>query len=489
MLSWTRAGNLGRVSLRLFDTATREVRPRVPGEVGIYLCGATVQGAPHIGHMRAAVAFDVLVRWLEHCGTEVTMIRNVTDIDDKILQKSADEGRPWWAHAAIYEREFTQAYNALGILPPTYEPRATGHITDMIELMQRLVDSGHAYATSPGNVYFDVRSWPEYGSLTNQRPEDLTIPGESGGEPSGKRGPRDFALWKANRPGEPDTAAWHTPFGLGRPGWHLECSAMARRYLGEAFDIHGGGLDLRFPHHENEQAQSHAAGYDFAGLWMHSAWVTQGGSKMSKSLGNGLLVSELLTSASPAVLRYALTAVQYRSMLEWTQETLTEAETIWDRLSGFVQRAQERVGTVSAEHISAAELPSAFVAAMDDDLNVPVALASVHETLRAGNSALAAGDDAAALAAVTALRAMLGILGLDPGAEPWVETSGTDHGATALDTLVADELQARAAARADRDFAKSDAIRDRLAAAGVIVEDSSAGARWSLAPQPTKDVK
>lgn len=479
------------MSLRLYDTATREVRdfvPRVPGEVGIYLCGATVQGSPHIGHMRAAVAFDVLVRWLEHSGTNVTMIRNVTDIDDKILQKSAEEQRPWWAHAAIHEREFSQAYDALGILPPTYEPRATGHITDMIDLMERLVDSGHAYVTSPGNVYFDVRSWPDYGSLTNQRPEDLTIPGESGGEPSGKRGPRDFALWKANRPGEPDTAAWMTPFGLGRPGWHLECSAMARRYLGPAFDIHGGGLDLRFPHHENEQAQSRAAGYDFAGLWMHSAWVTQGGSKMSKSLGNGLLVSELLAQTSAAVLRYALTAVQYRSMLEWTQETLLEAETIWDRLSGFVERAQERIGVVTDDALAAATLPAAFVAAMDDDLNVPVALASVHETLRAGNSALAAGDDAAVLVAVTTLRAMLAILGLDPGSQPWAETSGADHATTALDVLVADQIQARAEARANRDFAKSDAIRDRLAAAGVIVEDSPTGARWSLAPQPTKDV-
>lgn len=479
------------MSLRLYDTATREVRdfvPRVPGEVGIYLCGATVQGSPHIGHMRAAVAFDVLVRWLEYAGTDVTMIRNVTDIDDKILAKSAGADRPWWAHAAIHEREFSFAYTALGVLPPTYEPRATGHITDMIELMERLVASGHAYVTSPGNVYFDVRSWPDYGSLTNQRPEDLAVAADAEGDPNGKRDPRDFALWKANRPGEPATASWQTPFGPGRPGWHLECSAMAHRYLGEAFDIHGGGLDLRFPHHENEQAQSRAAGYDFAALWMHSAWVTQGGAKMSKSLGNGLLVSELLEASRPAVVRYALTAVQYRSMLEWTEETLAEAEAIWDRLDGFVLRAHERVGQISAQEVAQARLPESFVAAMNDDLNVPVALATVHEILRAGNSALADSDDDGARAAVTTLRAMLAVLGLDPGAAPWASTSGSDLPVAALDALVSAELDARATARAERDFATSDAIRDRLAAAGVIVEDSPTGARWSLAPQTTKDV-
>ncbi|MGO1316100.1 MAG: cysteine--tRNA ligase, partial [Cellulomonadaceae bacterium] len=262
------------MSLRLYDTATRdlgELVPRTAGQVGIYLCGATVQSPPHIGHMRAAVAFDVLVRWLTRSGLEVTLIRNVTDIDDKILAKSAEAGRPWWAHAAINEQAFTAAYEALGVLPPTYEPRATGHVPDMVDLMERLVERGHAYVASPGNVYFSVPSWPDYGSLTNQREQATAA--DADGEPSEKRDPRDFALWKANRPGEPETASWRTPFGPGRPGWHLECSAMARRYLGETFDIHGGGLDLRFPHHENEQAQSRAAGYGFARHWMHSAWV------------------------------------------------------------------------------------------------------------------------------------------------------------------------------------------------------------------------
>ncbi|MCB7136897.1 cysteine--tRNA ligase [Cellulosimicrobium marinum] len=475
------------MTLRLFDTATRDVRdfvPRTPGEVGIYLCGATVQAAPHIGHMRSAVAFDVLVRWLRRSGSRVTLIRNVTDVDDKILAKSASAGEPWWAWAATYERAFSAAYDALGVLPPTYEPRATGHVTDMVGLMERLVERGHAYTTGPGDVWFDVRSWPEYGSLTNQRLEDLNpvpddVPADAR-EAAAKRDPRDFALWKAPKPDEPATASWDTPFGRGRPGWHLECSAMARRYLGDTFDIHGGGLDLRFPHHENEQAQSHAAGYGFARHWLHSAWVTQGGAKMSKSLGNGLLVREVLATTKPVVLRYALASVQYRSMLEWTPATVTEAQTTWERLSGFVERATERVGEVDVDDV---ELPTAFVAAMDDDLNVPAALAVVHEHLRAGNSALAdrtAAADVVARHHLVALRAMLDVLGLDPGDPRWAD-SGDSRYAAALDAVVAAELAARAEARAARDFATADAIRDRLVAAGVVVEDSADGARWSLA--------
>ncbi len=481
-----RPGNLAGVSLRLFDTATRDVRDFIPqnqGEVGIYLCGATVQSAPHIGHMRSAVAFDVLVRWLRRTGSRVTLIRNVTDIDDKILAKSVDAGEPWWAWAAINERAFTAAYDALGVTPPTYEPRATGHVPDMVELMQRLVDSGHAYTTGPGDVWFDVRSWADYGSLTNQRLEDLAPAPADPVEDSLKRDPRDFALWKAPKPGEPATASWDTPFGRGRPGWHLECSAMAHRYLGSTFDIHGGGLDLRFPHHENEQAQSRAAGDGFAQYWLHSAWVTQGGAKMSKSLGNGLLVREVLSTTSPAVLRYALAAVQYRSMLEWTQDTVTEAEATWERLSGFVQRASERVGEVEVTDVREAELPTAFVTAMNDDLNVPAALAVVHEHLRAGNSALADRSPAADTVArhhLVSLRAMLDVLGLDPAGEQWADAGDTRY-RHALDAVVTAELDARAQARAARDFATSDAIRDRLAAAGVVVEDSSDGARWSLA--------
>ncbi len=470
------------MTLRLFDTATRDVRdfvPLNPGEVGIYLCGATVQAPPHVGHLRPAVAFDVLRRWLQRKGLRVTLIRNVTDIDDKILAKAAASGVEWWAHAARYERAFSSAYDALGILPPTYEPRATQHVPDMVRLMQRLVERGHAYTTGPGNVWFDVRSWPDYGDLTKQRLEDLNPEAADDELASEKRDPHDFALWKAPKPGEPETAAWDTPFGRGRPGWHLECSAMAQRYLGEEFDIHGGGLDLRFPHHENEQAQSRAAGYGFAQRWMHSAWVTQQGVKMSKSLGNGLLVSELLAQAPAVVVRYALAAVQYRSMLEWSPDTLDEARATWERLAGFVERATERVGDVSAEEVAKAELPEDFTAAMDDDLNVPAALAVVHEHLRAGNSAIAAQDDGAARAELVALRGMLDVLGLDP-ADPQWSTTADSRVADALDALVRAELDARAAARAAKDWTTSDAIRDRLAAAGVVVQDSPDGARWSL---------
>ena len=475
------------MTLRLYDTATRDVRdfkPLIEGEVGVYVCGATVQSPPHIGHMRSAVAFDVLVRWLRRTGNKVTHVRNVTDIDDKILAKSAAAGEKWWAWAAINERAFSEAYAALGNLPPTYEPRATGHVTDMIDLMERLIAAGHAYQTGPGDVYFDVRSWEPYGSLTNQRLEDLT-PAADEAEVSVKRDPRDFALWKAAKPGEPETASWPTPFGRGRPGWHLECSAMAQRYLGGAFDIHGGGLDLRFPHHENEQAQSRAAGYDFAQLWMHSAWVTQGGAKMSKSLGNGLLVTEVLAHTRAAVLRFALAGVHYRSMLEWTPETVAEADGTWDRFAGFVERATERVGPLADDEVRTATLPDAFVEAMDDDLNVAAALVVVHERLKAGNSALAERDDAGARAALVAVCSMLDVLGLDP--RQWTATSGDSRYRTALDSLITCELEARADARAARDFATSDAIRDRLARAGIIVEDSALGARWTLAATTTED--
>jgi cysteinyl-tRNA synthetase len=469
------------VTLRLFDSASRTVRdfvPLAPGQVGIYLCGATVQGPPHVGHIRSAVAFDVLVRWLRRGGQQVTLVRNVTDIDDKILAKSAQAGRPWWAFALENERAFTAAYDALGVLPPDCEPRATGHIPDMVDLMRRLVDTGHAYQSGPGDVYFDVPSYPPYGTLTNQRIEEMV---DATDESATKRDPHDFALWKAPKPGEPETAAWDSPFGRGRPGWHLECSAMSRRYLGDTFDIHGGGLDLRFPHHENEQAQSRAAGYGFARYWLHNGWVTQGGTKMSKSLGNSLLVSAVLEHTPAAVVRYALTAVHYRSMLEWTDETLAEASATWDRLSGFVVRAAERVGQPSDDEVGKAELPADFSTALDDDLNVPAALAAAHEVLRAGNSALARGDDDATRAGLLALRATLDVLGLDPAGPQWRGAGGDGRAERALATLVDAELAARATARATRDFAAADAIRDRLSGAGIAVEDGRDGARWSLA--------
>ncbi|HEX5634382.1 MAG TPA: cysteine--tRNA ligase [Gemmatimonadales bacterium] len=472
------------MTLHLYDSAARavrEFRPLSPGRVGIYLCGATVQGLPHVGHLRSALAFDVLVRWLRRSGQQVTLIRNVTDIDDKILTKSAAAGDPWWAWAQRHERAFTAAYDAIGLLPPTYEPRATGHVTEMVELMELLVGRGHAYAGEPGNVYFDVRSFPEYGALTRQRLENMSSAEDVEGDVAGdKRDPRDFALWKRNRPGEPVDASWPTPYGRGRPGWHLECSAMSRRYLGDTFDIHGGGIDLRFPHHENEQAQSRAAGLGFARTWVHNAWVTVGGEKMSKSLGNSLLVDAVLERASPPVLRYALGTVHYRSTVEFSDAALGEANAAWERLEGFVRRAGEHLGQATEGEVAAGALPAAFVAAMDDDLNVSAGLAVVHEELRAGNTALAERDDDAARRALVSVRAMLAVLGLDPLAAPWARGSTGDAAVAALRVLVEDVLDARMAARAARDWPRADALRDLLTRAGVVVEDAATGARWSL---------
>ncbi|WP_308652055.1 cysteine--tRNA ligase [uncultured Actinomyces sp.] len=489
-------------ALRLYDSAARAVVPLAPtvtpGTVAIYLCGATVQGSPHIGHMRSGIAFDVLRRWLERCGQHVLLVRNVTDIDDKILAKSAAATPPvpWWAWAQRFEREFDAAYRAMGVTPPTYEPRATGHVPQMIDLIQRLLDAGHAYVGEAGNVYFDVRSLPDYGSLTNQRVDDLaTTEDESQLDEdveADKRDPRDFALWKKAKPGEPADAAWDTPWGRGRPGWHLECSAMSRRYLGESFDIHGGGIDLRFPHHENEQAQSHGAGWGFARRWVHNAWVTVKGEKMSKSLGNSLVVAELLKSYDPAVLRLALGTVHYRSTVEFSEETLDSAAALWERLAGAVTRAAEVSDDVDApgEQLRERALPAEYVAAMDDDLNLAGAMAVVHATLKRLNTALAASavDATEVGEAALDLRAELDVMGLDPLAEPWRSrvlgagaAGGSDAAMSALDHLVTALIEDRAAARAAKDWARADALRDQLTAAGVVVEDGADGARWHLA--------
>ncbi|RBY94129.1 cysteine--tRNA ligase [Blastococcus sp. TBT05-19] len=465
------------MSLRLYDTAARAVRDFTPlraGQASVYVCGLTVQGRPHVGHIRAAVSFDVLRRWLAAGGLDVTYVRNVTDIDDKILTKAAEHGVPWWAWAYENERACTRAYDVLGVLPPTYEPRATGHVPEMITLMERLIERGHAYAVD-GDVYFDVRSFPEYGALTGQRLENLE-PAADTDTDERKRDPRDFALWKGSKPGEPDTASWPTPWGRGRPGWHLECSAMAGRYLGDAFDIHGGGLDLRFPHHENEQAQSRAAGEDFAQYWMHNGWVTLGGEKMSKSMGNTALVDEVVQQVRPIELRYYLVAPHYRSTIEFTDAALEEAGQAFRRIESFVKRAVERVGSDGEQ-----ELPGDFRAALDDDLGTPAAIAVVHEAVRQGNTALADGDDAAVSAALGAVRAMLGVLGLDPLDPQWATAGGSDERlARATDGLVALALEQRQAARARKDFAAADAIRDQLAALGLSVEDTPQGTRWEL---------
>jgi cysteinyl-tRNA synthetase len=464
------------VTLSLYDTSTRSIcrfEPIQPGKASIYVCGATVQGSPHIGHARSAVCFDILSRWLQYEGFEVTLVRNVTDIDDKILTKAAAADLPWWAWAYTFERAFDSAYETLGVQPATYAPRATGHIPEMITLMERLVESGHAYA-SEGSVYFDVASWPAYGTLSGQSAAEMK-PAEGSIE-RGKRNARDFALWKASMPGEP---AWNTPWGPGRPGWHLECSAMAVKYCGPQFDIHGGGLDLIFPHHENEIAQSNAAGDPFARYWLHNNWVTVAGQKMGKSLGNSLLVSELSKRVRPIELRYYLGSAHYRSMIEFSPESLQESAVGFRRIEAFIHRATEAVG----ESPGPGEVSSSFRAAMNNDVSVPAALAAIHEAVTEGNTALdQPGRRAEVGALLSSVRQMAGILGVDPLDPNWQKAEGGDHALSALDALVQAMLAQRTQAREKRDFETADSIRDTLHDAGISVADSPDGPQWTLKP-------
>jgi len=472
--------------MRFYDSATSSIRdfePVVPGEARIYYCGATVQGEPHVGHIRSALVFDQLARWMRYRGFKVTTVRNVTDIDDKILAKSVESAQPtyagehpneqWWALAYRYEKVFARAYATLGIDPPTYEPRATGHIPEMFELIQRLIDRGHAYPAldDSGDVYFDVRSWEHYGALTRQSVDDMQDSADA--DPRGKRDPRDFALWKGYKEGEPLTAAWDSPWGRGRPGWHLECSAMAGKYLGKRFDIHGGGLDLRFPHHENELAQSMAAGDDFANFWMHNGMVTYEGEKMSKSIGNTISPVQMLQQARPLVVRYYLGSAHYRSVLDYRPTSLEEARVAIERVEAFLAATSE----LMAPNPQDRRVPQDFADALDDDMNIPRALAVLHEQTRAGNAALAAGTDASEFAnAVWAMANVLGLISLmnldGSGA------SGAEH--EALDALIHTILEQRASARAEKDWATADRMRDVLAAAGITVKDGAQGSTWSL---------
>ena len=466
-------------SLHLYDTLTRTTSAFTPikeGQVGIYLCGATVQAPPHIGHVRSGVNFDILRRWLIKSGYDVTFIRNVTDIDDKILHKAVHEESPWWAVAMKYERAFTQAYEALNVLPPTYEPRATGHITQMIELMQILIERGAAYAPGNGDVYLEVRKLSSYLTLSRQKVDDLLSAADA--DETFKKDPRDFALWKAAKAGDP---SWPTPWGAGRPGWHLECSAMAYAYLGESFDIHGGGLDLIFPHHENEIAQSEAAGYGFARRWLHNAWVTASGEKMSKSLGNSLQVHELLKTVRGIELRWYLGSAHYRSMLEFSHEALAESAVAFGRIETYLKRSVEILG-----HLPEPVISKDFAAAMNNDLAVPEALAGISEALRLGNIAITAGDKAAIAASANEIRGALDVLGCDPFDPAFASAGGSEDLNSALDGTITLALEQREAARVRKDFAAADAIRDGLIALGITIEDSAQGPRWSITRSESK---
>jgi cysteinyl-tRNA synthetase len=469
------------VTVRLYDSRAADVVDLVPlvdGQVSMYVCGPTVQSSPHVGHLRSALVYDIWRRWLTHRGYRVTLVRNVTDIDDKVLDLAAGTDEPWWARAYRVELEFSAGYAALGILPPTYEPRATASIPEMQDIIARLIERGHAYpaADASGDVYFDTGSWAAYGDLTRQRREDMVDATDA--DPRGKRDARDFALWKGAKAGEPATASWDSPWGAGRPGWHIECSAMSRRYLGPAFDIHGGGLDLRFPHHENELAQSTAAGDPFASYWLHNGLVSVDGQKMSKSLGNSVFAADLLGSAPAVVVRYALGAAHYRSTIDHSDGSLAEAQAALDRIAGFLDRAATRLEGVTLR--DAPGVPDAFADAMDDDLAVPQALAVLHETVRAGNAALDTDDADALGTAYHQVAAMVEVLGIDPRASHW-SGAGQDAAAAPLAALVERLVQERSDARAARDFATADRVRDDLAAAGITIEDTSSGTRWSIA--------
>jgi cysteinyl-tRNA synthetase len=472
------------VTLRLYDTkaqALRDFIPIVDGAVGMYVCGPTVQSSPHIGHLRSALVYDQLRRWLGYRGLDVTLVRNVTDIDDKILINAEAEGtlERWWALAYRFELEFTAGYNALGVLPPSYEPRATASIPQMQEIIQRLIANGHAYVAGDesGDVYFDVKSWPSYGALTRQSIDNMEAAADA--DPRAKRDERDFALWKGRKAGEPDSAAWTSPWGEGRPGWHIECSAMSARYLGTNFDIHGGGLDLRFPHHENELAQSTGAGDAFANYWVHNGLVNVNGQKMSKSLGNSIYAADLLSQAPPLVIRYYLGAAHYRSTIDFHDGSLAEAEAALDRISGFLERVTRRLSETRFASSGAEVIPAAFVTAMDDDLGVPQALGVLHETVRAGNAALDSEDLAAAANARGQVIAMTEVLGINPLSPAW-QSPADESIREALSALVERMIEDRQAARSAKDYAAADRIRDELIAAGITIEDTPMGAQWSL---------
>jgi cysteinyl-tRNA synthetase len=457
--------------MKLFDSRTSELKAFVPvraGEVSLYVCGPTVQSAPHIGHLRSALAYDLLSRWFTHRGLKVTLVRNVTDIDDKVLEKALEQNTQWWSLAYQNEQVFAADYRRLGIGLPSYEPRATGHIPQMIDLIQTLIDRGHAYRALDGsaNVFFDTASWPSYGELTNQKPEDM----ESEAQSPEKKRAQDFALWKAHKPNDPVSASWDTPFGKGRPGWHIECSAMASHYLGEQFDIHGGGLDLRFPHHENELAQSAAAGHAFANFWLHNGLVTTAGQKMSKSLGNSVSSSDLFALASPAAVRYYLLSAHYRSTLDYQPSVLAEAQTALDRINGFLERAARDVT------VQPSGLPAEFEREMDEDLNIPAALAVLHESVRAGNGDLDAGRIESASTRAGEVLGMLEVLGLAPG--DWATSDSKEH--AALDALIRSMIAERNQARENKDYARADELRDRLMASGIELSDSSDNTHWKV---------
>jgi cysteinyl-tRNA synthetase len=460
--------------MEIFTTLDRrrvEFVPRDPGAVGIYVCGPTVQAAPHLGHGRAAVVFDVVRRYLAWSGFDVTYVQNVTDIDDKIVAAAAEQGTSIEVVAQRSGDAFSEAYRRLQVLEPSVAPRATEHIGEMIEMIEQLIATGHAYQSN-GDVYFSVRSYPRYGKLSRHDLDDLRA-GERVRPEDHKRDPLDFALWKAAKSGEP---TWESPWGPGRPGWHIECSAMARKHLGDGFDIHAGGHDLIFPHHENEIAQAEAAtGTTFARYWLHNGMVNLGGEKMAKSTGHVVDLLDALDRYDPVAVRLFYLRTHYRKPLEFSSPALDDAEASLERIRAFRRRVP---GPVHADPDP--DVLDRFRAAMDDDFDVAGALGVLFELVRDANRHFDAGADVAS--SLAAYDEILGVLGLQ---EPTADAAdlGDDVGDVAerfgaAEATIDAILERRAAVREAHDWATSDAIRDALADLGVIVEDTPDGVRW-----------
>ena len=478
------------MSLTVFNTMGNRKEPfvpRVPGKVGMYVCGVTVYDLCHIGHARANVAFDIIVRYLRHAGYDVRYVRNFTDIDDKILRRAAEEGTDYLAVAAKYIRAFYEDFDRMGLLRPDTEPKATEHIPEIVALVKELVAKGQAYAVD-GDVYYAVKRFPEYGKLSGKNVEDL-LSGARVEVDERKDDPLDFALWKASRPGEP---AWDSPWGPGRPGWHIECSAMSMKHLGESFDIHGGGKDLVFPHHENEIAQSEAAtGKRFARYWLHNGFVNVDNEKMSKSLGNFFTLREVLKKVRPEVLRFFFASSHYRSPIDYSDQSLMEAKAGLDRLYRVKEKAEgcRAAGVVPTvlpageEFAPLAAAAGRFGEAMDDDFNTAAALGRLFEAVRALNrlapEATAeepgrAGQFLAGYASLEPLFSVLGLLGM-PSAE-YFQAAGAPG--RIAEAEIAARIEARRVARASRDFAEADRIRKELEAEGVLLEDGKGGTTW-----------
>jgi len=477
------------MSLAVLNTFSRRKEPFEPlvrGKVSIYVCGPTVYDVPHLGHARAAVAFDVIRRAFSWFGYDVTYVMNITDVDDKIIQKANEEGVSPFVVADRYTRAYEESMRRLGVQPPDLMPRATGHIIEMTQLIERLVEEGAAYAVEGGDVYFSVRAFTRYGQLSNRSLDEMRA-GERVEPDPRKRDPLDFALWKAAKPGEP---AWPSPWGPGRPGWHLECSAMSMKYLGPTFDVHGGGQDLVFPHHENERAQSEAATHlPFVKYWLHNGFVTMNEEKMSKSLKNFVSLDDVLAEYPAAAVRTLLVAAHYRSPIDFSPEGLDEAVAMWRRLETFARNAQDVLEDIEERDLAGGDpieaARAAFTAAMEDDFNTAGAVAALFEIASTGNvlvEKVEATRDAANAGALErtlqGFSELSGVLGLDPVTQwPSQASASMDRIAKLVEIL----LEMRERARDARDFETADAIRARLTDAGIAVEDRPGGARWRFA--------